>query len=1077
MSILPAALVISAGQLLLLSVAGLGAARLLLPPRLHAHELTLAPLFGLALLALAGLYGSHAGLTMRQMMPLVLVLAGVLLGGALVRAWRGGRRWGPGLLPLPELVPLLLMMAGTWLLCIAPVLTYGTLMPIGDNWDVEFYLPLADYLKDYSALTLDQAPPNPLRDLLLTNRLASRAMGATYAQAMADLLVYREAWDSWVPMLALLRALTLAPLYALLREGLKVSTRGALAGVGLAGVNSLLLWTTYNSFGMGLGGLALLPAALVCTLLALEEDAPRPVLAAVLLLGGLSCTYWPMLMAYGAACLGLGLALLWEHRHGGWREGWGRVVRRGVAVLVGGAVVGGLAHLRAPDAFFGVFGRQVASMGISDFISPAVMAGSAPFSHRSPTEPVATTLLEAFLIWGGMGAALLLLVRGMLVGSGRRRLVVGMVGCLLLYLLGLRFVVHFPYGYVRGASYVNSLLLGVVGAGIGGAWAASHSPRASLTVTAVVAHVGVPLLLLLLVVSGGIASIRTSQVYAGQPGVFGLETVGMRAAISRLDQPGPVALSPAPELRGPYMGALAYALRGRELLGVTATGYQPFVNTHPDATPRYAVIRDGEDPRAYGMTTDARLWGDGRAALYAAPPERVAWLNGRPTALTEGSLLMQDTTLSRARVGIGSHLEVSPTVPLTLSLGSGTIGLEPPGPVDPPAPDTHSARRTVSLMLASFVSQTVEITVGEGDQQRRSHLDIPAGAHLFHTGLLTVPTSLTLRGGSDAAPLLLRWVSLNEPDKPTEAALAPPLSASSVPLPLDDTLLLGVASKPPDGEEGNRTRTRLQLANPGSEALRLAVEIYEDRAGYDAPPLHYAWSLFPAPSDGVHLLELDLRTPAMWLDGTPLPVQTDAARGQDGDGDRDGDRDKDRSYFAALWVYQGEQVQRVIPFLRFEHRGSTSTIEAIASLDVNGVFVRLRTPETPASARFGDRITLRGFELAPPRLRAGKRLWVSLLWEGVQSPEHLFLVFVQVLDANDRKIAEWNGAAGGEWHPTPSWEPGQQVWQDVPLDLASDAPPGRYRVIVGLFDPVTGERLRLQDGSDFVQVGEVEVEP
>ncbi|NJN68734.1 MAG: hypothetical protein HC884_19545, partial [Chloroflexaceae bacterium] len=497
----------------------------------------------------------------------------------------------------------------------------------------------------------------------------------------------------------------------------------------------------------------------------------------------------------------------------------------------------------------------------------------------------------------------------------------------------------------------------------------------------------------------------------------------------------------------PYMGALAYALRTRELLGVTATGYQPFVNTRAGTTPRYAIIREDEDPREYGMATTARLWGDGRAALYAVPPERLAWLSGRPTALTEGSLLMEDTTWSRARLGIGDYLEVSSTSPLTLDLGSETIGLEPGAP---PPPGSPPSQRTVDLALASFGPQTIALTVGEGTEQRRSRLDIPAGASFFRTGAVTVPTSLTLRGGSADAPLLLRWASLSL-DGP-EAADRP------VPVPSDDTLLLGVSSEPQAGG----SHTTLQVANPGNEALRLAVEIYEDRAGYDVAPAHYAWSLVPLPPDGPHRLELDLLTPAMHLDGTPLPVQTEAVPVHDG------------SYFAALWVYQGEQVRRVVPFLRFERHGPA--IETVTPFDVNAVFVGLRTPATLAPARFGDRIALRGFELDAPRLQPGKRLWVSLLWEAEQAPEHLFLVFVQVLDENDHKIAEWNGEAGGAWHSTPAWKTGQRIWQDVPLDLAADAPPGNYRVIAGVFDPTTGERLRQQDGRDFLLVGNVSVE-
>src|SRR5436853_305976 len=187
MSTLLTAALISLTQLLLFSVCGLGLARLLLPPRLRAHELTLAPLFGLGLLVIA------------------------------VLRRRDGRRL-PGVLPARELLPLLLLMLGGWLLSLAPLINYGALIPIGHNWDVEFYLPLAAYLKDYSYATLAQAPANPLRDLVLSQRIVSRAMGATYAQSMADLLGGWDAWDSWVPMLALLRALTLPGLYALLRE-------------------------------------------------------------------------------------------------------------------------------------------------------------------------------------------------------------------------------------------------------------------------------------------------------------------------------------------------------------------------------------------------------------------------------------------------------------------------------------------------------------------------------------------------------------------------------------------------------------------------------------------------------------------------------------------------------------------------------------------------------------------------------------------------------------------------------------------------------------------------------------------
>ena len=87
----------------------------------------------------------------------------------------------------------------------------------------------------------------------------------------------------------------------------------------------------------------------------------------------------------------------------------------------------------------------------------------------------------------------------------------------------------------------------------------------------------------------------------------------------------------------------------------------------------------------------------------------------------------------------------------------------------------------------------------------------------------------------------------------------------------------------------------------------------------------------------------------------------------------------------------------------------------------------------------------------------------------------VYLVFVQVLDEANRKVAQWDGAAGGEWYPTAAWQAGQRIWQDVPLKIADNAPPGRYRVIAGLYDPATGARLHTPDGTDAIQLGSITV--
>jgi hypothetical protein len=45
------------------------------------------------------------------------------------------------------------------------------------------------------------------------------------------------------------------------------------------------------------------------------------------------------------------------------------------------------------------------------------------------------------------------------------------------------------------------------------------------------------------------------------------------------------------------------------------------------------------------------------------------------------------------------------------------------------------------------------------------------------------------------------------------------------------------------------------------------------------------------------------------------------------------------------------------------------------------------------------------------------------------------------------------------------------------LKLPPDLKPGDYRLIAGLYQPETGRRLLLEDGSDFVELGNITLIP
>lgn len=1008
------ALLISFAQLALCGLCGLGAA-LLLPPPLQRQQLILAPVIGLACLAILGLYGTVAGLTLRQVLPLALILACLSLAAAV---WSPRRR-RLGHPPARELAPLAAIALLTWLLAVAPALATGRLMPLGYGMDVEFYMGLAAYLKDYSYVTLPQAPAGPIRELLSGDYIGSIAFGAAYAQGMADLLGGWEAWVTWVPLQASLRVLILCALYALLRGTLAVPAPGALAGALLVGLNSLLLWLTYNSFSASLAGLAVLLAALAVTLPTLEQGGRGPLLVGGLLIGGLACIYWPMLTAFGALGSGLGLAALWP---GAQR---GAVVLRGLSLLAAGALVGLLPNLRAPRAFPGLFAATTAYMGIDFFAPPQVIAGTLRLIHP---EPGASSAAALALGWLGLAAIVALLAFGMWRGAGRRLPAAALGACALLYMLGLRLVVGYPYGYFRGASYVAPILLGLAGAGLGALlWPAAarpHARRARLASALGLVAVGASLA----------TAVATTRSYATAPSGYPAASNQLGALAGALDRPGPLLFSSAAAtaLCGNHQGAWAYWLRDRELLGHVRSTFATSVNPRGGAVPAYGVLLRGEDPVAHGLS-EPLLWQDDLVSVYAAPVGVLSWLSGLDRYSVPPACAGASSNAFRAGLGLGDYAAALPGRPLALYLSPAMLSLAPLEGTAPPA------ERTLQLTLVSFVAQSLELDLG-GKTRR---LAVPAGLSRYNSGPLTAPLTVSLR--PEAAALLLRSAEL--------AASGPPAGLS----PLADVLLLGVAASATDAE----VTVDLRVHNQSDQALRLALEIYEERYGYAGAPARYAGGAFALPPAGDHRLELNLQRPAARLDGTPLPLTALALT--------------DGRYFAALWVYQGEQVRRQIPLASFERRDGL--VRAVQPLGANAVVTPIGAPAMPLDVVADERIRLVGFELSAPSARPGTPLRVTLLWEALAPLPQSYLVFVQLLGAGDAKAAQWDGAAGGDWLPSAAWIPGQRIWQDVPLLIAADAPPGRYRLVAGLYDPATGARLPLSGGGDMLTLAELELTP
>ncbi len=124
----------------------------------------------------------------------------------------------------------------------------------------------------------------------------------------------------------------------------------------------------------------------------------------------------------------------------------------------------------------------------------------------------------------------------------------------------------------------------------------------------------------------------------------------------------------------------------------------------------------------------------------------------------------------------------------------------------------------------------------------------------------------------------------------------------------------------------------------------------------------------------------------------------------------------------------------------------------------------------PATADFDGQIELLGYDTAR---RPGK-LSVTLHWRALQPPAKDYAVFVHLLDAEDRIVAQHDGQPQNGAYPTSVWDTGEVVTDEHVLDLPADLPAGRYRLWVGWYLPGGGDRLPVVGGGDSVELDVVE---
>jgi uncharacterized membrane protein len=117
----------------------------------------------------------------------------------------------------------------------------------------------------------------------------------------------------------------------------------------------------------------------------------------------------------------------------------------------------------------------------------------------------------------------------------------------------------------------------------------------------------------------------------------------------------------------------------------------------------------------------------------------------------------------------------------------------------------------------------------------------------------------------------------------------------------------------------------------------------------------------------------------------------------------------------------------------------------------------------------GSYVTING-EPQPERAEPGQWLRVTVWWSAAEAVTRDYKVFVHAVDANGQVVAQHDSMPRNNSAPTSQWLRGQTIMDLHEFQIPPESATAAVRIDVGLYDPETGQRLKLLSGGDSASV-------
>jgi hypothetical protein len=598
------AVALAIGMLIFLTLLGLGVTLLLLPAA-GGYQLLLAPAVGLALVTLG-----FQWVTPFIPAPWVLVLLGVVIGPSTI--WVGWRnrtllvdRWRD--LAGATLVALAFFIALLQIVFQRGFFTMGEFP--SDN--VFIYVQAAQYLRDHPM-------PSPLQGPTLHNpgSFYLVSTGPSFPNSVGQVDAALSVLTGWPvytihePVTAMALALTIGPVWFLVRSALGGSWLTALIAGALIVTNQMSYWTIGLGFQQESLALPLFVSGLAVAAHALRTESLAAGALAGIIGGALPGLYLP-LAALLALCV---LGCVISHVILRPRAQWTVLIRPIGAAAVAGAVSAAAAlYILLAGGGLAIWlasvGSRVAAGAVSRFPAIPYVTGTVPLAHVWELSPQPLGNLQAAtfpFLFAASAIVILLLVLGPVRAVLERRAPEAA-----LLVAGLAFVgyeglvARYPYGYVKSIDYLVPLTSAFIAYGAMGVRPLVRSLVGSQALGRAAGALGA-LALALVLLAAALASRDMVKLWLGFEPSFTRAHLSLSSLASTVPAGASVLVDRPTDSYGGLVevAAIAYFLPDRPLrvfVGDVRLGTFADQNVRPPACRFDYVLRDQPPEGDFGL--------------------------------------------------------------------------------------------------------------------------------------------------------------------------------------------------------------------------------------------------------------------------------------------------------------------------------------------------------------------------------------------------------------------------------------------------------------------------------------------